>query len=200
MQDNSDFKNIVIQNDLGVSPVGNDTKIMAKNAVKYNVNNTLEVGIGTGFISIYLTKCGLKCEGTDINVNAIKCAKNNALKNGCKINFQKSNLFENIEKKYDMIIFNPPYGNTNSNFVSILEFIKSIIPKENKWIAKISFLIIKKQRHSLIEKFLIESKNYLTKNGIVLTYLHSSEMGLVEKLNFKKIDKYKELSLIQIQM
>lgn len=51
-----DFENIDIDNSLGVSPVGEDTKLIARESAKLPYENVLEVGTGTGFIVIFLTK------------------------------------------------------------------------------------------------------------------------------------------------
>ena len=53
-----DFKNIKIENSLGVSPSGKDTQFFAKHANKLNFKSALDVGTGTGFIPIYLVKNG----------------------------------------------------------------------------------------------------------------------------------------------
>ena len=127
-----DFKNIQIENMIGVSPIGKDTLMLAKNAIKLEFTNALDIGTGTGFVPIYLKICGRNCDAVDINLTAIKCAEKNALNNQIKINVKISNLFDNVEKKYDLIIFNPPFGNMGSIKSSrYLEIIKSLIPKNN---------------------------------------------------------------------
>ena len=73
-----DFKNIKIENSLGVSPSGKDTQFFAKHANKLNFKSALDVGTGTGLIPIYLVKNGYNCDGSDINPKAIECASNNA--------------------------------------------------------------------------------------------------------------------------
>ena len=44
----------------------------------------------------------------DINDRAISLAKKNAKLNEVDVNIFKSNIYENIDKKYDYIITNPP--------------------------------------------------------------------------------------------
>ena len=44
----------------------------------------------------------------DINERALNLAKKNAELNDVKVNVFKSNIYENINKKYDFIVTNPP--------------------------------------------------------------------------------------------
>ena len=73
--------------------------------------NILEIGTGSGCISIALKK-NLKCniDAIDISNDAINIAKNNAINNNVDINYINSSIEDyNINKKYDLIISNPPY-------------------------------------------------------------------------------------------
>ena len=73
----------------------------------------LEIGTGTGCIglSLELEKVTNYFESIDINNDAIRLAKKNAILHGCnKITFKNENIFQFIPKiKYDLIISNPPY-------------------------------------------------------------------------------------------
>ena len=44
----------------------------------------------------------------DINERSLKLAKENALKNKVTVNIFKSDIYENVSKKYNYIISNPP--------------------------------------------------------------------------------------------
>ncbi len=69
----------------------------------------LEIGVGTGLISIFAAKQGAVVEGTDINPTAVANAKHNAVKNNVNAQFHCGDLFEGISAKFDIIVFNPPY-------------------------------------------------------------------------------------------
>lgn len=72
--------------------------------------SVLELGTGSGIISLILAKRAKLIIAADINPEAVKCAKENAKLNGIKnAEFIESDLFSNIKEKFDIIIFNPPY-------------------------------------------------------------------------------------------
>ena len=69
----------------------------------------LDFGCGYGPISIILgSLVDANIDGIDINLRSLNLAKKNAFENKVKINFFESNIYENITKKYDFIITNPP--------------------------------------------------------------------------------------------
>lgn len=70
----------------------------------------LELGCGTGIISVLAAKKGASVTASDINPTAIKNARLNARKNKVKIDVVLSDLFKNIPPQvFDYIIINPPY-------------------------------------------------------------------------------------------
>jgi release factor glutamine methyltransferase len=69
----------------------------------------LDIGTGSGLQAIISAKQGGEVIATDINPEAIECAKKNAEKNGVEIEFRVCDLFESITGKFDLIIFNSPY-------------------------------------------------------------------------------------------
>lgn len=69
----------------------------------------LDMGCGSGFLSIIMAKKGGAVTASDINRTASETAKANAEKNRCSIDAIVSSLFDSIAGKYDVIVFNPPY-------------------------------------------------------------------------------------------
>ena len=85
--------------------------------MKLNPKHILELGTGSGAISIALMKSfpEAKCIATDINLNSLELAKQNAKKNHVleQINFICCNwldIFVNFD--FDIILANPPYIKT----------------------------------------------------------------------------------------
>lgn len=72
----------------------------------------LEVGCGYGVIPIILTRTVDKIESfdaVDVNKRALHLAEMNKKENFApKVNFFLSNCYQNINKKYDVIVSNPP--------------------------------------------------------------------------------------------
>lgn len=70
----------------------------------------LEVGCGYGVVPIILSKfCNATIEGVDVNKRALSLAIRNAKENNCdNVNFYESDCYEDVNKKYDFIISNPP--------------------------------------------------------------------------------------------
>lgn len=79
----------------------------------------LDVGTGSGNIAITLKKLNenSKVTAIDISNKALKVARKNAKLNNVDITFIKSNLLNNINNKYDVLISNPPYIDKENDFV-----------------------------------------------------------------------------------
>jgi release factor glutamine methyltransferase len=72
----------------------------------------LELGAGTGIISILASKNGATVYASDINSKAVENIKLNVAKNNVQINIFTSDLFNNIpDMQFDFIVINPPYYN-----------------------------------------------------------------------------------------
>jgi release factor glutamine methyltransferase len=70
----------------------------------------MELGAGSGLISIYAAKKGANVTATDINQKAIECIGFNAKISEVSLEIIRSDLFEQIpEKQFDYIVINPPY-------------------------------------------------------------------------------------------
>lgn len=79
---------------------------------KLETASVLEIGTGSGCISIVMKAQipTLTITAIDINFQALKIARKNALNNKTNINFLKKDIFNfRIKDKYDIIISNPPY-------------------------------------------------------------------------------------------
>ena len=88
---------------------GSITLIDAYLKNKKDIKSFLDVGCGYGFISIVLAKeLNISGTGVDVNERALMLAKENASNNRVNVSFIKSNVYENIDESFDLIITNPP--------------------------------------------------------------------------------------------
>ena len=71
----------------------------------------LDLCTGSGCILISIAKNVVDIEGFgyDISKQAINVAKENAKLNNVSVTFERSDLFENINETFDVIVSNPPY-------------------------------------------------------------------------------------------
>ncbi len=70
----------------------------------------LELGAGSGLISMFAAKQSANVTATDINPVAIEYLKINSIANNAEINIILSNLFESIPtQQFDIVAINPPY-------------------------------------------------------------------------------------------
>lgn len=70
----------------------------------------LELGAGSGLLSIYAAQKRANVTASDINPVAVDCLRSNAENNGVLIDVVHSDLFANIPvRPFDLILINPPY-------------------------------------------------------------------------------------------
>ena len=88
-----------------------DTERLVELALPYCTGRVLDLCTGSGCIGIAL-RCLGKAESvtaSDISGEALKVARENALRNRADIIFLQSDLFSRIEGNFSLIVSNPPY-------------------------------------------------------------------------------------------
>jgi release factor glutamine methyltransferase len=139
-----------------------DSFLVLKHIKEYAKGFVLEVGTGSGILAKEAAKYSDDVTACDINKELVsKLKRENKDKH---ITFVYSNLFSEINGKFDLIIFNPPY-----------------LPSK-----KIEDIEVDGGRNGteIIERFLKQAKTHLNKDGKILL-LCSSLNKDIEKL-FKK--------------
>ena len=101
------YLGIAIEHCQDVYRPAEDTFLVMDNIIPGN--RVLEIGCGTGIISIYCARMGRTVTCCDISQKALECTEKNAIRNRVSLTILNSSLFSNIDGKFDTIIFNPPY-------------------------------------------------------------------------------------------
>ncbi len=153
-----------------------DTEILVEEALKVLKPgmNVLDMCTGSGCIIISLSKIG-KIEGTgvDISEEALDVAKRNNANLDAGVTWIQSDLFENVEKCYDMIVSNPPYIRT-----SVIEELKEEVKFHDPYIA----LDGKEDGLYFYRKIVAESARYLKNNGMLYFEIGHDQGQDVKKL------------------
>lgn len=111
-----------------------DTESLVEEALKVLEPGmeVLDLCTGSGCIIISLLKCSgkqIKGAASDISKQALLVAKENARSHGVEVELVRSDLFQNITGKYDLIISNPPYIPTGT-ITSLMPEVRDFEPFE----------------------------------------------------------------------
>lgn len=157
-------------------------------------SKVLDIGCGTGIISIMLNKLtNCNVDSCDISSEALKIAKANSQNLNTNVKFFKSDLFENVQDKYDLIVSNPPY-------IPIKEMEK--LQKEVKDFEPHQALFANdEQGIDFYKKIIQNSRKFLNKSGFLAFEIGINQSILVEDLflsnNFQNVKIYKDLNNIE---
>lgn len=107
-----DFYNVNIKCDKRALIPRFETEFMVDLVAKElkGTQKVLDLCTGSGAIAVALAKATTaEIHASDISSEALSLAKENADKNGAQVKFIHSDMFYEIEDKYDLIVSNPPY-------------------------------------------------------------------------------------------
>lgn len=118
----------------------------------------LDMGTGSGCIALTLKKKLNNCtvDASDISIKALEVARENAKKNNLDVNFIESDIFNNINSKYDCLVSNPPYIAYDEE---IMDIVKNNEPK--------NALYADNNGLYFYEQILKNVKDYLKKKNII---------------------------------
>ena len=119
------FQQFDIQQNADVFRVGTDAVLLGALANVSKAKNVLEIGTGTGIVSLMIAQRNLEAKilAIDINSEAVNISQanfsNSPFSDRIKSQLQDLKNFE-TEEKFDLIISNPPYFEINSSEKDIL--------------------------------------------------------------------------------
>jgi methylase of polypeptide subunit release factors len=138
-------------------------------------DDVLELGTGSGILAILLSKLGIKSlTATDINEKAVEGANTNFEQHHVGARTLVSDLFENVQGKFDYIIFNSPTAHA------------SIKDEDHKGATALWDV-----SQTLKARFLEQAGSFLkdTKSKILLMYSRYSDYDSLEKIDFSDWNK-----------
>lgn len=140
-----------------------DTETLVEEAIKVvrPGMRVLDMCTGSGCIIVSILKnvSDIKGMGCDISKQALIVAKENAKLNNVSVEFERSDLFENVNERFDVIVSNPPYIRTE------------IIPKLMPEVAQFEPVLALDGTEDGLEfyrRIIKDSKNYLNEDGKIL--------------------------------
>ena len=144
-----------IETDDLVYEPSDDTFLLAKNLEIKEGQSVLEIGTGSGLVSMYASLLTDDITATDINYNALELAERNfKLNNIDTIKLEFGDLFEPVKnKKFDVLLFNTPYLPTDTD---------DIIDDDLNYAFDGGL-----DGRNVIDRFLNEAPNHLNDKGII---------------------------------
>ena len=152
--------------------------------------DVIDLGTGTGAIGLTLEKklSTNSVDLVDISEKALEVTHQNCVKLNSKANLIHSDMFENVDKKYDIIISNPPYIKTT-------EEIEAIVKNNEPSIA----LYAGEDGLDCYRKILKSIKSHMKDKCLVafeigMTQAENIKRIIAENLEDVKVEVYKDLS------
>ena len=137
-------------------------------------NTVLDMCTGTGAIAIsvaHYTKA--KVTASDISSKALEVARENAKILNADVNFIESDLFENINETFDVLVSNPPYIESEV-IPTLMEQVKDYEP--------MLALDGGKDGLDFYRNIINQAKNYINQNGCIVFEIGYNQGGQVKSL------------------
>lgn len=159
-----------------------ETELLVDKVLKLSKNfetpNILDIGTGTGCIPITLVieDDKIKIDSVDISREAIETAEKNVLFHNVynKVRFIQSDLFENVDGEYNIIVSNPPYIPLKDKDSLQIE-VRDYDPPSALFTSDDDGV-------EFYKKIIEQAKNYLLPDGYLIFELGINQSKFVKKL------------------
>ena len=163
--------------------------VKASNKNKFKI---LDLCTGSGIIAITLKKeldqVSVDVIASDISEEAIEVAKENAQSHNATIKFIKSDIFNNIDDKFDIIVSNPPYIDRKDEVT-----MQDNVLKYDPHLA----LFAEEEGMYFYRKIIEQAKDYLNENGVMFFEIGYDQKDKIIKLadmNGYSAEVYKDIN------
>ena len=148
-----------------------DSFLLRRNVAEYAKGRVLDMGTGSGVLAEEAKKHADEVIGVDIDKDSVEYCRGNIQ----GIGFFESDLFSNVEGKFDLIIFNPPY-----------------LPDDKKFYDPA--LHGGKKGYEVIKRFFEDAVDYMKDDGkILLLFSSFSKKEKVDEIILGRCLDYKEI-------
>ena len=152
----------------------------------------LDLCTGSGIIAITLKKelsqFSIDVVASDISEEAIKVAKENAQSHDATIKFIQSDIFDNIDEKFDIIVSNPPYIDRKDEVT-----MQDNVLKYDPHLA----LFAEEEGMYFYRKIIEQANDYLNENGVIFFEIGYDQKDKIIKLadmNGYSAEVYKDIN------
>jgi len=172
-----------------------DSELLAEAIEKQELKGKkcLDMGCGSGLLSILIGKNDAIVTAADINLEAVKAARENAAHNKTELHAVYSDLFSNIKEKFDLIVFNPPY-----------------LPGEDSERKELAYYGGKDGRET-IKRFLVQAKKFMKTGGKIFLLISTltgekevtniaHENGYIVKETARKKVPWEEIIVMEMRL
>lgn len=162
------------------------------NASNKNKFKILDLCTGSGIIAITLKKeleqVSVDVIASDISKEAIEVAKENSQSHDATIKFIKSDIFNNIDDKFDIIVSNPPYIDRKDEVT-----MQDNVLKYDPHLA----LFAEEEGMYFYRKIIEQANDYLNENGVIFFEIGYDQKDKIIKLadmNGYSAEVYKDIN------
>lgn len=162
------------------------------NASNKNKFKILDLCTGSGIIAITLKKeleqVSVDIIASDISEEALEVAKENSQSHDATIKFIKSDIFNNIDDKFDIIVSNPPYIDRKDE-VTMQDNVLNYDPH--------LALFAEEEGMYFYRKIIEQANDYLNENGVIFFEIGYDQKDKIIKLadmNGYSAEVYKDIN------
>ena len=162
------------------------------NASNKNKFKILDLCTGSGIIAITLKKeleqVSVDIIASDISEEALEVAKENSQSHDATIKFIKSDIFNNIDDKFDIIVSNPPYIDRKDE-VTMQDNVLNYDPH--------LALFAEEEGMYFYRKIIEQANDYLNENGVIffeIGYDQKDKIIKLANLNGYSAEVYKDIN------